>query len=206
MESVKRRKSERVKEWFFGKNSRSSSSKSSHKSSTTTSLGDHTEKKSSDAASIDSTCQAQSGFISDISVRSHKSIEQAVHSEAHDADPPAYTPAAPGQDLWEMARNQLNAQDQKVLEENVHLDPTRDILRQVQGLVAEKQRLVDEKMWKLDFGGRRIVLRDVFAKISGWIKTFKDVGDTITSFDPAHFALPWAAINVVLTVGSSIPN
>ena len=33
-----------------------------------------------------------------------------------------------------------------------------------------------------------------------WIGKFKAIGDTITQYDPAHAALPWAGIRVLLSV------
>ena len=38
--------------------------------------------------------------------------------------------------------------------------------------------------------GETIVVSDIFAKITKWVKTFVAVGDTAVQYDPAHAALP----------------
>ena len=48
-----------------------------------------------------------------------------------------------------------------------------------------------------------IVLREILAKIVNYINKFKEVGDIITQYDPAHAALPWAAVRLVLQVAVS---
>ena len=47
-----------------------------------------------------------------------------------------------------------------------------------------------------------MIIRDVFDKIVRWIDVFKQVGDIAVQYDPAHAALPWAAIRLVLQVYS----
>ncbi|EXF84740.1 hypothetical protein CFIO01_13630, partial [Colletotrichum fioriniae PJ7] len=47
-------------------------------------------------------------------------------------------------------------------------------------------------------GGGEIVVRDKLEKIIKWINCFKAVGDTAVQYDPAHAALPWAAVRFVL--------
>lgn len=39
-----------------------------------------------------------------------------------------------------------------------------------------------------------------FDKIIHWLDTFKGIGDVISSFDPVHAALPWAAFRFALQV------
>lgn len=43
-------------------------------------------------------------------------------------------------------------------------------------------------------------MRDVFEKVIRWLDTFKQVGDVAVQYDPAHAALPWAAIRLILQV------
>jgi hypothetical protein len=67
-------------------------------------------------------------------------------------------------------------------------------------MVAEKQRMSQERAWNITFGGRRIVLRDVAAKITTWLTSFKDIGDLISQADPVHIGIPWSAIKIVLSI------
>jgi hypothetical protein len=102
--------------------------------------------------------------------------------------------------LWIEARKLLDDADQIVFNFPDDTVKGQDILSQLQSYAAEKQRIAAEKAWKLDFGGRRIVLRDVANKIAVWINAFKQVGDAVAGLDPAHAALPWAAIKLLLQV------
>lgn len=90
--------------------------------------------------------------------------------------------------------------ERRALDDNVELGPTTNVLNELQAVVDEKQQVVEEKTWKINFAGRKIVLRDVVAKICGWITTFKSVGDFAAGLDPVHLALPWAAIKAILSV------
>ena len=51
--------------------------------------------------------------------------------------------------------------------------------------------------------GKPIVLREVLAKIVSCVNKFKEVGDIITQYDPAHAALPWAAVRLILQAAVS---
>jgi hypothetical protein len=42
--------------------------------------------------------------------------------------------------------------------------------------------------------------RKCFDKIIQWLDKFKGIGDVVSSFDPVHAALPWAAFRFVLQV------
>lgn len=60
------------------------------------------------------------------------------------------------------------------------------------------------KRWKFKkSNGEVIILRDVAEKIVAWVEKFISVGDTIVQYNPAHAALPWAAVRFLLqaTVG-----
>ncbi len=70
------------------------------------------------------------------------------------------------------------------------------IVREKQALSLQKQRTLKKK------DGREIVLRDVFKKIINSIEKFKEVGDVLVQYDPAHTAIPWAVVRFVLQVRS----
>ena len=84
-----------------------------------------------------------------------------------------------------------------------HLDPAktgkRDIVAAVLDVAEKKRQLSLKKRWRVkNFDGREIIVRDVIEKIIGWIRRFREVGDTIVQYDPGHSALPWAAVRFVL--------
>lgn len=74
-------------------------------------------------------------------------------------------------------------------------------LEQLIDLAKEKMEDCDRNAWKIPVqGGRHIILRDVAAKIIGWLNTFKAVGDTAVQYDPVSAALPWAAVRFFIQV------
>ena len=76
-----------------------------------------------------------------------------------------------------------------------------DALNDILVIIREKQALSNQKQWKLKRkDGREIVLRDVFNKITDSIGKFKEVGDMLVQYDPAHTAIPWAVVRFVLQV------
>ena len=56
------------------------------------------------------------------------------------------------------------------------------------------------KQWKVKIRGEEVVLRDVGIKILHWVDRFKQIGDIIVQYDPAHAALPWAGFRFLLQV------
>ena len=66
------------------------------------------------------------------------------------------------------------------------------------GILNEKKG----ELWKVKFreGSEEVVLRDVGMKILRWVDKFKQIGDIIVQYDPAHAALPWAGFRFLLQV------
>ncbi|KAJ4856183.1 ankyrin repeat domain-containing protein [Trichoderma breve] len=92
----------------------------------------------------------------------------------------------------------LNDQDKELLRlPGDGVEPSF-ILADVHRLTAEKQKVVQDKAWKINFGGRRIALKDVIVKMVSWLKSFEAIGDILVSMDPGHAALPWAAVKLLL--------
>lgn len=108
------------------------------------------------------------------------------------------------ENLWAKATELLTNEDQQQIRssETGKLDALKDILV----IIREKQALSNQKQWKLKRkDGREIVLRDVFNKITDSIVKFKEVGDVLVQYDPAHTAIPWAVVRFVLQVRDKIP-
>jgi hypothetical protein len=62
-----------------------------------------------------------------------------------------------------------------------------------------------KKQWVLytNKNGEKIMVREIFNRMSGWINRFKEVGDVAIQYDPGHAALPWAAVRFFLQVGQN---
>ncbi|KAF5011288.1 hypothetical protein FDECE_2588 [Fusarium decemcellulare] len=155
---------------------------------------------------------------------SSNSVQSSIESPSptiHDEAPPSYTSsptnaatditvasnevdtAGKKQDPWKQAASLLNDKDRKLFESIDEGGDSETMFADLQKAVAEKQRISQEKAWKITFGGRRIVLRDVMAKIVTWLNTYKEIGDTIAQADPVHAGLPWATIKMLLSVFSA---
>lgn len=75
----------------------------------------------------------------------------------------------------------------------------RAVLDDLLKLVAEKQRVSVERQWKYTKrNGDVVLIRDAFQKVVNWVKKFREVGDSIAQYDPAHMSLPWAGIRLLL--------
>ena len=68
--------------------------------------------------------------------------------------------------------------------------------------LEEKKKECDSKKWTLfrRSDGTEVKLRDVLEKITLWVRRFECIGDTVTQFDPAHAALPWAGVKFLIEV------
>lgn len=99
--------------------------------------------------------------------------------------------------LWDEALERLEAKD-----------PSKKVLLTIGDKVnicevhaAVKQRL-DEclaKQWEfIKKNGERIKVRHYLQMIAHWIEKFISTGDIAVQYDPAHAALPWAAVRFLL--------
>ena len=98
--------------------------------------------------------------------------------------------------LWVNALNDLIPTEQSCIRGHLNesSDP-KDIL-----LVAQSQK---DETWKKRLSvkrrnGERVFVYDIFGKTAIWIQKFISVGDAAVQYDPAHAALPWAAVRFVL--------
>ena len=75
------------------------------------------------------------------------------------------------------------------------------VLNDVLELVTAKKNLCMKKRWKYKkSNGEEVILRDLFEKMTKWVNKFKEVGDLAMQCNPAHAALPWAAVRFLLQV------
>ncbi|KAF7562204.1 hypothetical protein G7046_g1935 [Stylonectria norvegica] len=229
MDPLKRRKRERVKDWILGGRPKSSTSQLNSSTDDTALSGCKSDSdESGDAGRVGWTSRSPRNSETDVSVvqtplvatkkgkdknledknledkgLQHNGLQdEGLTDEGRKDEHPSYVSTV-GQDLWERAKQELKEDERELLEGNVQLGATRDILSQLDTIMQEKQQQVEAKTWKFDFGGRKIVLRDVVGKIIGLVKTFKDFGDAAATIDPIHCALPWAAVKFVLQIATA---
>ena len=98
--------------------------------------------------------------------------------------------------LWRLANSDLPVKYQAVLQTSSVVGP-RDILKDVE----DRRKTYDNQQWTIHSGSKRTIKpRDLFYKMAHWIQRFVEVGDAAVQYDPAHAALPWAAVRFILKV------
>lgn len=102
------------------------------------------------------------------------------------------------EDLWEIALQELK--EKNGLSFDIGRTDRRFVVEEVLAEVLKKEQLCLQKRWKWrNRKGETIIVRDVFAKMVRWINKFKEIGDMVVQYDPAHAALPWAANSFRIT-------
>ncbi|RYP56614.1 hypothetical protein DL771_011735 [Monosporascus sp. 5C6A] len=70
------------------------------------------------------------------------------------------------------------------------------VIEHLQALARAKHEAM--RKYQLTCFGRDWNISEVIGNIAAWFNRFKEVGDVISSFDPHHMALPWAAVRFLL--------
>lgn len=108
------------------------------------------------------------------------------------------------EDLWIKALNSLNADDLQELvpsnQQNLDKGEKRKILIHLLDKVEQKKQEWKVNRWRYERNGRNVVIIDVWSKITTWITSVIAIIDVAVQYDPAHAALPWAGIRLVLQV------
>jgi len=105
----------------------------------------------------------------------------------------------PKKSLWEEAAALLSKEDRRYLDcdEKDTQNLSSLILTDVEARIEESRR----KQWRFrKSNGDEVILREVFEKIAKWVNKFKELGDLVVQYDPAHATLPWAAVRFFLQV------
>ncbi|KAF2148630.1 hypothetical protein K461DRAFT_297148 [Myriangium duriaei CBS 260.36] len=104
--------------------------------------------------------------------------------------------------FYEKVLKKLDYQERKTIEPYVDLTNHNIELTIEKSYRAAfvKQQLCRDKQWQWEFRGRARSLRDEANKVLLWLKKFQTVGVAVTSLDPLHIGLPWAAVNALLEV------
>ncbi len=108
-------------------------------------------------------------------------------------------------DLWASALSRVSDSDRQ----NVTFGGDQGqlaVLTELQRLTEDSRDQCIKKRWRLKRpgrGGETIIIRDLFSKIVGWIVRFREIGDVVVQYDPAHAALPWAGVRFLLQIAVS---
>ena len=97
------------------------------------------------------------------------------------------------QSLWSRAINSKELSSYRKTLEDIDFDV--DSLKTASAIKSWMDEILSKNK------GEDGVLRDVGTKILHCVDRFKQIGDTIVQYDPAHAALPWAGFRFLLQVG-----
>ncbi|KAI4748930.1 hypothetical protein E4T50_00718 [Aureobasidium sp. EXF-12298] len=99
--------------------------------------------------------------------------------------------------LWDKARQELDDNDDTLF--SLGRDDKRQILQDILKVVQGQQDRCLQDRWKIEgLNGKRIVVRDVCAKMVSSVEKYMAVVDVAVQYDPIHSALPWAGIRFFL--------
>lgn len=101
-------------------------------------------------------------------------------------------------DLWIEAKGRLSDKYRKLLD--ISTDPTQSIVNDVLDSARSGQAKVYRNRYTIRTSSGERPLRDYVDRIVEFIGKFKAIGDTLVQYDPAHAALPWAGIRLLLSV------
>jgi hypothetical protein len=80
----------------------------------------------------------------------------------------------------------------------------RNILVHLLEKAEQKKQEWKANRWSYERNGKKVVILDVWAKVTKWINSVISIVDVAVQYDPAHAALPWAGIRLVLQVRDAI--
>lgn len=99
--------------------------------------------------------------------------------------------------LWDQAAKALKEDNDSTMDLSVLNG--RVPISDVQATVQETLDQCVRKRWVYTkSNGEKVVLYKIFERIVKWVNKFKEVGDITMQYDPAHAALPWAAVRFLL--------
>ncbi|OAL55020.1 hypothetical protein IQ07DRAFT_608823 [Pyrenochaeta sp. DS3sAY3a] len=108
-------------------------------------------------------------------------------------------------DLWADAAAQLSDNDRKNI--NFSRDDKLNILAELLSSAEKcKQKFLDSRWKYTRKSGETVIISDLFGKIVRWIDSFRQIGDIVMQYDPAHAALPWAGVRFVLQIVVNTTN
>lgn len=95
-------------------------------------------------------------------------------------------------DLWQDALARQSSSRRETLRK-MGLDQIRSVsadstIKDLVGVVNQRQEECEKKFWKISVGGDDIVLRDYTTRIVGWLEK---AGDVAIQFAPTQASLAW---------------
>ena len=109
-----------------------------------------------------------------------------------------------GQSLWRRAFCSPELTSEREILATIQVDiNTRSPAEVASALGTMTKEILNMKQgkdWKISFRGDEIILKDIGMKILQWVDNFKQIGDIVVQYDPAHAALPWAGFRILLKV------
>ncbi|KAF8451222.1 hypothetical protein BGX38DRAFT_1269487 [Terfezia claveryi] len=97
-------------------------------------------------------------------------------------------------DLWSRAYKLLPEQYKMGLD---NLDKL-DIIQKLFDIAKQAEEEHAAKQFMLKWGNKEIDVQEKAKGFVSWLNKFKEIGDIVMQYDPAHAALPWAGVRFIL--------
>ncbi|KAI5813147.1 hypothetical protein BZA77DRAFT_346624 [Pyronema omphalodes] len=111
-----------------------------------------------------------------------------VQEQGERTDNPTAASITSAQSLWSKAFFHADLNDQRTTLEDIGFQASAlECVSGARGYVEDILKERKAKAWKID-------------KLLNWIDKFKEIGDIVVQYDPAHAALPWAAFRLLLNI------
>jgi hypothetical protein len=107
--------------------------------------------------------------------------------------------------LWDQATIKLDKKEQAIISQiRDSACKPNELLNEVNKEVAK----CEARKWSIykTHSGRRIFLRDVLDRITGFLRKITAVGDTLVQYNPGHLSIPWAFARFLLVVSLQSPH
>ncbi|WYZ34724.1 hypothetical protein EsH8_I_001000 [Colletotrichum jinshuiense] len=101
-------------------------------------------------------------------------------------------------DFWAVAISTLG--DDLTSEIDFTQESKQTSVDELLAATAKARDSLDTRSWSFTRNGKKVIVRDVLAKVAKWVNHFKEVGDIAVQYDPVHAALPWAGVRFLLNV------
>ena len=120
----------------------------------------------------------------------------ATMSMSCERDPYVISQSKALEDPWQVAVRELEDKAKKDFDNVEKIDTLSEVLDLAK---LNRQIYYNKRNWSYKKrNGNVVYFHEYYAKIVTALERFKEIGDTIVQYDPAHAALPWAAVRFFL--------
>ncbi|KAJ2894888.1 hypothetical protein MKZ38_007111 [Zalerion maritima] len=107
-------------------------------------------------------------------------------------------PDTSSKSLWDKAKDSLSCGDKAWIDKHAPPTSSRNAADDLVCLAKQKQEQLCQGGKARSLWGREVSFSKLASEAIVWLNKFKEIGDVVVQYDPAHSALPWAAVRFIL--------